>query len=109
MAEATVHNAQDAEMGSAADSARRNDLNVVAIDFGSTSSAAAIFSQLSGVTWRIDPDQADVARKGILAILQDPSWPDPRLLDVFLRETVPVLPDWKLPGTSSGSAKVDVD
>ncbi len=48
-----------------------NDLNVVAIDFGSTSSAAAMFSQLTGVTWRMDPEQADVARKGIQSILQD--------------------------------------
>ena len=53
-----------------------------------------MFSQLTGVTWRMDPEQADVARKGIQSILQD-TWLAP-LVNTFIRETVSTLPEREL-------------
>jgi len=46
-----------------------NSLNMVAIDFGSTSSAAAMYGRRRGAELAMDPSQARAVRRGIVALL----------------------------------------
>src|ERR1700678_1260702 len=61
-------------------------LNTVALDFGSTSSAAAIFYQLRGRGWMIDPDHAVVVKRQVTKLLEQ-DWP-PTLREVYVDTTV---------------------
>jgi hypothetical protein len=61
-------------------------LNTVALDFGSTSSAAAMFYQLRGRSWMIDPDHAVVVKRQVTKLLER-DWP-PTLRELYVDTTV---------------------